>query len=530
MSSKDAFQINMTPEDLQGLKTRLGQGRLCREDLEALSKVLQLVVTLQNLLLKRRLSILGWLRRIFGIKTEKHSSEKQHIAKPALSSGRRGRNGREDYPGAKKVHVAHECYKSGDTCPECRRGKLVEDKPAVDYDWHGQAPVTLHVYFLQRFLCHTCKTSFTATSPIAETAKTVDDSTDDEKVSRCNRNASANTMIALLRYMYGVACYRLAKIQGRLGIALAEATQHKMIQQVYEAARPVYVELIAVSAEGCLFHADDTAIKILDWLQGKGPPSQVSGKPHKKAQTSAILSKSSLGRTIVLYLTDEHPAGFHINNLLSKRESSSGSAIYMCDALSGNKVEKDFMVIQVYCLDHFRRQFYEIQSCYPSHCVHVLEELGKVYAVDAQAKAQGLNPEQRLDLHRQKSLEVMTNLGIWMQNELRLGRIEENSPLGKAMNYGLKRWTEFNEFLHTPGVPLSNSECERAIKMIITHRKNSLFYKTVKGAHVGDVIQSLIATCEQASINPFKYLTWLQENKAAVKKTPQAFLPWNMPA
>ncbi len=106
------------------------------------------------------------------------------------------------------------------------------------------------------------------------------------------------------------------------------------------------------------------------------------------------------------------------------------------------------------------------------------------------------------------------------------GDIEENGALGGAVNYMVKRWTELNEFLHTPGVPLSNAECERIIKKIITHRKNSLFYKTAKGAHVGDVIQSLIATCQEAGISPFKYLTWLQENKTAVRQSPEAYLPW----
>ncbi|SMF75823.1 Transposase IS66 family protein [Pseudobacteriovorax antillogorgiicola] len=78
------------------------------------------------------------------------------------------------------------------------------------------------------------------------------------------------------------------------------------------------------------------------------------------------------------------------------------------------------------------------------------------------------------------------------------------------MNYMIKRWTELNEFMHTPGVPFSNAECERTIKKLITHRKYSLFYKTAKGAQVGDVIQSLIATCQELGVSPCKYLAWLQ--------------------
>ena len=120
----------------------------------------------------------------------------------------------------------------------------------------------------------------------------------------------------------------------------------------------------------------------------------------------------------------------------------------------------------------------------------------------------------------------MAELGKWMMTSISSGAIEENGALGSAVKYMIKRWTELNEFLHTPGVPLSNAECERVVKRITTHRKNSLFYKTAKGANVGDVIQSLIATCQEAGISPFKYLAWLQENKTAVKASPEAFLPW----
>jgi transposase len=60
----------------------------------------------------------------------------------------------------------------------------------------------------------------------------------------------------------------------------------------------------------------------------------------------------------------------------------------------------------------------------------------------------------------------------------------------------LKHWEKLTLFLRHPGPPLDNNICERALKKAILHRKNALFYKTVNGAHVGDVFMSLIYTCE----------------------------------
>jgi hypothetical protein len=42
---------------------------------------------------------------------------------------------------------------------------------------------------------------------------------------------------------------------------------------------------------------------------------------------------------------------------------------------------------------------------------------------------------------------------------------------------------------------------ERALKKAILHRKNSLFYKTRKGAQMGDLFMSLIHTCELNHVN-----------------------------
>ena len=57
------------------------------------------------------------------------------------------------------------------------------------------------------------------------------------------------------------------------------------------------------------------------------------------------------------------------------------------------------------------------------------------------------------------------------------------------------------------GAPLDNNIAERALKKAILHRKNALFYKTMNGAHVGDLFMSLIHTCELNGANPFDYLT-----------------------
>ena len=65
------------------------------------------------------------------------------------------------------------------------------------------------------------------------------------------------------------------------------------------------------------------------------------------------------------------------------------------------------------------------------------------------------------------------------------------------------------------------------MKKAILNRKNALFYKTLKGAEVGDLFMSLIHTCELNGANPFDYLTELLRHSTELKQRPSEWMPWN---
>jgi hypothetical protein len=68
------------------------------------------------------------------------------------------------------------------------------------------------------------------------------------------------------------------------------------------------------------------------------------------------------------------------------------------------------------------------------------------------------------------------------------------------------------------------------LKKAILHRRNSLFYRTLAGAHVGDVFMSLIHTAELNDLAPFEYLVALQRNAVALAANPAAWMPWTYQA
>ena len=124
----------------------------------------------------------------------------------------------------------------------------------------------------------------------------------------------------------------------------------------------------------------------------------------------------------------------------------------------------------------------------------------------------------------------MDSLEHWARSGLAEKRIEPNSSLGGAIAYMLKRWVKLTAFLREPGMPLSSAEVERLIKRCIRHRKNSLHYKTQRGAELGDMLMSLVQTCRYARQGAHAYLTAIARFAEAVTKSPQDWLPWNYQA
>jgi hypothetical protein len=230
-----------------------------------------------------------------------------------------------------------------------------------------------------------------------------------------------------------------------------------------------------------------------------------------------------------LFFTSRQHAGENLNDVLRRRAADLSPPLHMCDGLARNE-PKEFQTLLACCLTHGRRGFVDVAADFPDECLVVLDCLRAVYRTDAAAKEEGLSPDQRLRRHQSESQPVMEKLHTWMAEQFDKKLIEPNSGLGQAIGYMQRRWPQLTRFLHEPGAPLDNNICERVLKMVVLHRKNSLAYKTERGAKVGDLFMSLIQTCRLNCTNAFDYFSALMANPAAVLADPAQFLPWNYTA
>jgi hypothetical protein len=193
-----------------------------------------------------------------------------------------GRNGADAYHGAEKIRVAHQSLQPGDACPDCQKGTVYEmSRPGVLVRITGQAPVEAKVYQLEKLRCHLCGKVFTAQTP--------------EGVGSAKYDATAGSMIALLKYGSGMAFNRMQGLQGNLGIPLPASTQWDIVRAQAKRLQPVHAELIRQASGGDVVYNDDTTIKILQ-LMGKRDKQEVlaedspDGEAKKKGRSGLFTS------------------------------------------------------------------------------------------------------------------------------------------------------------------------------------------------------------------------------------------------
>jgi transposase len=435
-------------------------------------------------------------------------------SKPKSKAKGHGRTKAADYTGARRVAVTHPHLQAGGACPDCQKGKLRGQKaPAVILRIEAAPPISASAYAMERLRCDTCGKVFTApTPPEAGTEKFA---------------LNVAPTVALLRYGCGMPHYRLAKLQKMVGVPMPASTQWELMQPLAQQAQPVMEELITQAAQSPLLHHDDTTMRILD-LRRPGSATAAQMDPQRTGTFTTNVLGYVEDHPVALYFTGWKHAGENLADVLNRREASLPRPIQMCDALSRNFSSQIESMLAL-CLGHGRREFVALAQDFPPECRYVLESLGQVYRVDAEAKDQAMTPEQRLVHHQTHSQPVMERLQAWMREQIDGKLVEPNSGLGQAIGYMLRHWEELTLFLRQAGAPLDNNICERALKMAILHRKNSLSYKTLNGARTGDLFMSLIHTCQLNGVNPFEYLLAISTHADAVKLIPKAWLPWNYP-
>lgn len=295
--------------------------------------------------------------------------------------------------------------------------------------------------------------------------------------------------VTLAKYDDHIPLFRQQQQFERLGVYFPRSTLCGWVERAAEWLQPIVREMKRELLAGDYLQVDETPVRVLD--------PEVKGKSAR----GYLWVASRPGGAVIFEFHPGRGAEYGRKLLGEFRGylQRDGYGVYGSLANVPNSG-----LTPVGCLAHGRRKFVEAMLDEPVQAQWFVEQIRKLYLIEAHAREQGLNPEQRHALRGQ-----LAPL-IWAQIKPRLEALQPTmlpqSPLGKAVKYALAEWEAWQSYLRDGRLEIDNNLTENAIRPTAVGKKNYLFIGHPDAGWRSAVIYSVIVSCRRRKIDPWIYL------------------------
>ena len=376
--------------------------------------------------------------------------------------------------------VEHKVPDAQRSCPQCSNDKLLplgagRTTEVIEYV-PGRFVRRRHVQEVLRCTCG----DHVVTAPGAP-----------KVIEQGHYGASVIAHLVIAKCIDSLPIYRLEKSFAREGMHIKRSTMNELFHKGAEILEPLSRRLLELIAQRRIVQADETRLRMLD--DGEGKP--------KTGYIWTFVAADSDGGVDVGYRFAADRSG------QTPRDVLRGTSGYLVvDGYSGyDSIDKVSSRVRVACYAHLRRYFHDALPTAPV-AQEAIDLILALYRIDHDAKDRGeVGSDSHFEFRKERAAPAREQLKAWLDDNL--VRQLPKSPIGVAIRYGLKQWTELGRFLEDPDIPLDNNASERALRRVALGRKNFLFVGDAdSGANIAG-LYSLAATCEARSINPLDYFT-----------------------
>ena len=297
--------------------------------------------------------------------------------------------------------------------------------------------------------------------------------------------------VIISKYLDHLPLYRLEQIAAREQVILSRSTMAEWVGRIGVALQPLADRLVTLLLERSVLHADETPVAQLD------PGSGKTKRAYLWAYRSNVLET---GPPIVVFDYQTSRAGAHARHFLA---GWSGSL--MVDDFSGYKQLFTQGVIELGCLTHARRKFFDLNAAQSNAIAQeALRRIGALYAIEERGRT--MTVDARARLRQEEAQPLLRSMHDWLL-ETRV-TVANGGGTAKAIDYSLRRWEALSRYATAGNLPIDNNPAENSIRPIALGRKNWLFLGSQRAGERAAAIQSLLAT---AKLNGFDPSAWLRD-------------------
>jgi transposase len=299
--------------------------------------------------------------------------------------------------------------------------------------------------------------------------------------------------VAVSKYADHQPLYRQEGIYKRFGVEISRSTMCDWMAVAAELLAPIVKLMQSEILTSKVIQNDDTPVPVQDH----------DGKGIKTGRLWVSIGDHNNPYVAYYYTPDRSAAG---PEMIFK----DYKGYLQADAYSAyDSLYKSGEIVEVGCMMHARRKFYEARTSDAERSHQALAWIGLLYKVEREAKEREPTDYDafvrlRHELRAERSRPIFEQFYAWLEAEL--PKIRPKSPIGEAIQYALNHWVALMRPMEAGFLELDNGASERAFKPVALGRKNWLFAGSDKGGETAAVLMSLCMTCKELEIDPQAYL------------------------
>jgi transposase len=292
--------------------------------------------------------------------------------------------------------------------------------------------------------------------------------------------------VATSRYSDHLPFHRLEGIFARHGVEIARSTMCDWMAELAFLFGLIYAEIVKQILASIVVQTDDTIVCVVDPAAEGG-----SKKGHYWAYRGEL---GSVAYDYTPTRSGDGPARFLAGFL---------GRYLQADAFAGyNRLYASGRVLEVACVAHVRRGFYEAKDTEPKALI-ALSRIGDLYAVEREATERNLDHDARRALRQEKSAPIVRGFIEWLDSEAE--RALPASPFGQAIGYARNLRDALPRYLEDGRISIDNNRVELCMRHVAIGRKNWEHIQGDEAARRNAVLFSIVMSCRELKIDPFAY-------------------------
>ena len=301
---------------------------------------------------------------------------------------------------------------------------------------------------------------------------------------RSNAGPSLLAELLIGKYMHHLPFHRQLAIFKQSGVSIPASTVNGWFKGSSDLLRALYYRLREIVLDTDYIQVDESTVPVID------------NKKQRAAKSYLWVVRSVMDNLLFFHYDQGSRAQKVVIDLLRDYQGAVQTDGYEVYSI----YEQKKGVLLLGCWAHARRKFTEAMKEDKAGAEYALDQIGKIYKVEAMATDQDMDYEQRAELRKRLAYPILRAFEKWLVQYY--PKVLPKGRMGKAISYTYNIFHRLSRYHLDGRYQIDNNSVENAIRPLALGRKNFLFCGNHDAAENTAIMYSLLGCCKTWDVNP----------------------------